>query len=195
MNQIRRNLTFHGSSTNMIACLTLVNNKKGIGIIASITNLPVKLLHENVSNLNTYWTYVIFITKDLENKKTTLIEPNGSFKIYGMGLSKFIELVLNPDQNKVRLFISESIFVFEDYKWSEVVYSLKIKNIALSGGLNTKRHILSTNQYRLVLACQALGITEYHIGESFHKSNLESKETQTRDNQSLEDLIQPDDLE
>jgi hypothetical protein len=122
---------------------TVYNNKLKIIII---TNKFEKVETYKIGNSFTS-NYTVFIvpSKEFYNKK--LID----------------EAFLNNN------YINHSIFMFENLDYREIVANLAMFNIIISGGSNSKKHILSPIQMRLarfIIAISSFSGSE--IAESFH---------------------------
>jgi hypothetical protein len=69
--------------------------------------------------------------------------------------------------------INQYIFIFEGLQYAEIVYKLAFYNIIVSGGSNTKKHILSPIQLRLARFLIAiLPVTGSKVVNSFHSNRI-----------------------
>jgi hypothetical protein len=72
--------------------------------------------------------------------------------------------------------IHQFIFIFKNKDYGDIVAHLAIFNIILSGGSNTKKHILSPIQLRLSRFLIAILIfTGNYVSKSFHYNRKEGK--------------------
>lgn len=92
------------------------------------------------------------------------------YKIISLPYDDFFE---QPDFIKniflKRINLRKSIFIFKSKSWIEVTTNFKKNNIIISGGTNTKRHILSPNQLWLSQFITFISVSNSII-DSFHNS-------------------------
>jgi hypothetical protein len=70
------------------------------------------------------------------------------------------------------------IFIFKNCTWMEVLFQFYTFNYRVSGGSNTKRHILSPLQYQLFQFLNFVDpFIESHIIKSFHLGNMFTKQS------------------
>lgn len=95
--------------------------------------------------------------------------------IYYINLSQLIkELKIARDSKTFEQYqnlIQKSAFFIIDFSWSELVNELKKNDFYLSGGLSTKRHIISTTQRRLCKLLDHLGVSEDFTTYSYHNAD------------------------
>ena len=75
------------------------------------------------------------------------------------------------EQNLSLEHFYRSIFIFKNIPWSEVKNKFESHHIFLSGGLSTKRHILSPTQRRLARICDELDFHDGFTTKAFHSSD------------------------
>lgn len=81
--------------------------------------------------------------------------------------------------------INNSIFIFHNIKWKDVCKGFLSKNIVISGGSSTKRHILAPIHYKLVSAIQIFDFLYQDIVTSFTKICKEKEISMPKDELSL----------
>jgi hypothetical protein len=67
----------------------------------------------------------------------------------------------------------KTIFIFDNIQWSEVCLHFKTKNIIISGGSNTKKHILNPIEFKFSIYLRGLGVTVDNVTNSFHNTPKE----------------------
>lgn len=82
-----------------------------------------------------------------------------------------IEKVIIKNKN-----INQFIFIFKNRDYGDIVSNLALFNIIISGGSNTKKHILSPIQLRLARFLIAiLPLTGSDVANSFHSDRINKK--------------------
>jgi DNA-dependent RNA polymerase-like protein len=122
--------------------------------------------------------YIIFVTFDsfekeelkfheiyTSNNKTIQVISISHKKLFNEGFLK--KLMLNKEI-KSNYFQNDIIFIFEGYIWSSIVGFFRWNNFIVSGGSNTKRHMLSPVQLRL---SRFLIAFQLDVPDTFHSEN------------------------
>jgi len=163
----------------ILACFTL-SNKENPSVYASISGLPdytdfSSLLDKKYQDL---WKSVIFISKH-ENYignlyfNDLMLNKSSDINIYNLDLKDVLVSYANKNSHTpvIKEAFNNSIFIFDGYNWFEIVNFFKINNIEISGGIGTKRHILSPNQYRLLFSLPVLNISYSLLSFYYHHVN------------------------
>lgn len=114
---------------------------------------------------------IVIISNDITEYSSSNIGDSISsdFLIFNFPADLFfstdnIEKVLIKNKN-----INQCIFIFKDRDYGQIVSNLALFNIIISGGSNTKKHILSPIQLRLARFLIAiLPLTGSNVVNSFH---------------------------
>lgn len=97
--------------------------------------------------------------------------------------------------NSPQISFPRALMIF-DQPWYQIIETLKKNNISISGGNSTKRHILSSIQYKLFQICTALGIrendisTEYYSNEWLLNTPITEKNAKTKTYDEIHDIAE-----
>lgn len=182
-----------------------IKNKNALHLIASIfytstlNNITLSKIHKYLDK-----TILFFISLNKDSNLVIHEDPNNNnLVIIKMDIfyflssysnldlktqssehyEDFISIILgNCDQGSKIPFIEDKtmnvFFIFEDISWYGLQTIFKTQNIILSSGSTTRRHLLSTSDFKLSLLLYSLGFTSQDIYESSVKLEkmLKSKE-------------------
>jgi hypothetical protein len=75
--------------------------------------------------------------------------------------------------------INQCIYMFKDIEYADIIGNFAVNKIIISGGSNTKKHMLSPIQLRLArFIIATVPLTGIEIAESFHNDILHNKSNQ-----------------
>jgi hypothetical protein len=133
-------------------------------------------LWDCLNRLNEPFLILVYVTKsEYRSYDVKLLEyPNSNRGIYII-IVRFDKLFDSEFRQRDFVFsnLYKTIFIFEDVSWSDVCLQFKTKNIIVSGGTDTKKHILSPIEYKFSIYLNGLGITTNDIINSFHNVSKE----------------------
>ena len=125
-----------------------------------------KLFKQLLSNTSEKISYVFILTANLINYMQPDITNKGSLVIIKCSISTFIKNMLFTEESnslfdnvfgglnlKSKDFDSicqQSVFIFLNQMWSNVLLNFKLSKVDVSGGSITKRHLLQTVDFQLV---------------------------------------------
>jgi DNA-directed RNA polymerase len=100
--------------------------------------------------------YSNYYAKDLG----LVFKDNKNVYIFNLTLIDLIDIIKGKDINidVCKEIINSGVFIFEGYDWSEIVDTFLKEGIIITGGLGTKRHIISPTHFRLMKVLFALDI-------------------------------------
>lgn len=144
---------------HLISSICLIKQKE--------ISLMGKYLLDNSSNYSEKIFYVFILTPDIIENKDPEIIDRGSLVIIICSISTFLKnLFFTEESNSLfnnifgrldsefkdfDVISQNSIFIFFNQMWSNVLLNFKINKVDISGGSISKRHILHTVDYQLVL--------------------------------------------
>ena len=110
--------------------------------------------------------------KDLDRHEITRVPiNNGIISVIQIDLDTFIQkYVLDiPELNRLdrNRFYSNTLFIFNKYTWYQIVNKFNDADIIITGGNGNKRHLMTTEKFKLSLYLHALGITSEIINNTF----------------------------
>jgi len=110
---------------------------------------------------------------DVKPSRSVIRRDGGIIILVDVSLDQFFtkgfikDIILKNDEIR-----NNAIIHFENLEWKEILLNFRRFNIVISGGSNTKRHILSFVQYRLSLFIHTLeGNSQAGLSESFKIGN------------------------
>lgn len=114
---------------------------------------------------------IIIVTDDVDNLKSFLIGNSFSspYSVFILPSKHFYTQKFINDAFLNNNDINHSIFLFKDLDYRDIVANLATFNILVSGGSNSKKHIISPIQLRLsrfIIALSPFIATD--VAESFH---------------------------
>lgn len=80
------------------------------------------------------------------------------------------ELEINKEFTILDLLLQKSVFISDGYSWDEIVSQFKNNKFYISGGLSTKRHIISSVQRRLCRVLDFLQIPDKFSIATYHNN-------------------------
>jgi hypothetical protein len=147
-------------SYNVIASIFIT---KCVKFQSNISNCLVDYNFEHVFEISSYISEPIRKDLMINGKKFTYLNCNLDYLLLEDGI--LIKGTLNTD------LISKSVFVFNDIKWKDICKAFLQKNIIISGGSSTKRHIVSPIHFKLINVLNCFGYNYLDIVTSFDSLN------------------------
>lgn len=189
-NVINHNDFLNNHRRKFIISTFSISNQFNPVVYASITglddNFDLKSLSQRRDIVS--WNSVIIISKfnhgysEYKAKDLSLVF-NNKIKVlfYNLTLDELFIIIKNNKDNTdiVKEIINSGLFLFEGYDWNEIVEVFLENGIFLTGGLGTKRHIISPTQFRLMNVLMFLNfnysVLSYyynHVNYLTNKGNL-----------------------
>jgi hypothetical protein len=159
---------FHHDNSFIICVFTLTQENNNKNKIASVTATSSITLDDIVSLFYVKDVNFIFMI-DSSVVKTKSIDKKFIIRAPLEQIINFILIKRSQFKNNgLGLFFKRSVFIIKDVSWKDVIDTFKKNDIYITGGHNTKRHILSTTQYRLSIISHHLGINYDTIAKNYH---------------------------
>jgi len=118
---------------------------------------------------------IVIIANDLTKLSTSKIGDSISndFMIFNFPSELFFSTISIEEILIKNKSIHQCIFIFKDRDYRDIVSNLALFNIIVSGGSNTKKHILSPIQLRLARFLIAIyPMTGSNVANSFHPDRI-----------------------
>lgn len=173
----------HTDKMHLISSVLYIDNLSTINII----NLK-NIMNEKMNEIDRINIFIVF--NDIENdnpEKQLKIEQSGnvtlvyttlSYLIGQLSFNKSKDLTFfkcfgsnNTTHKNFDHLYSESLFIFCNLTWSNVVLSFKLSGLNISGGTISKRHILDSVHYQLIRYINLLGIGEDQMKKIIYDSS------------------------
>lgn len=95
------------------------------------------------------------VSKEIRNyshENIRLIDLDVSYLVnntFNQSKDSILKYIFFGNDSNKNLY-NRTVFIFKDISWSNIVLIFRICNIHISGGSNSKRHLISTNQINLI---------------------------------------------
>ena len=111
---------------------------------------------------------------DIDNSyPETIIEKFGEEDSTIIVFKGTLEALLSHEEffkdNINKKYISNSLFIFHTIPWKEICKQFLIRNIVISGGSSTRRHIISPVHVKLMVALNTFNFSYQDVVSSFNK--------------------------
>jgi len=191
---MNNNLTANNTSIipakSIIVLFSKINTKLGVPSTVAqlyITNKDFSFSHidlcDNLGRIGINRLNIILVSKDLDvskfddhvNKKNYFYNEPRTLNIENIkhdDVARYIE-VLDDSTN-----LSNTLFIFQDDMWANVIYTLKLSplNLNVTGGTNNKRHVVSVIESKLIIYMFAIfnfDCTQLYLHNGFDTSDKE----------------------